>query len=372
GKMRAYEGQGEHLFQALALAAIILRNSQLSGMSWNLRSVHEPVYGNIVDWDGGDSTTQAAAAQLQQAARTFGRNASRIIARTRDLDQRERLLDSALARSFGPESAQTIAYSLPSVLADVHGSVARPVIATWIAFGEWPRNVERLNLGVEYTPGVIEPVGYSERLKPRARLFDERHYIKYSLYQRHSTVEARRFIDSVSQTAYVELKQSSAPAPLITIGGTGLSPTVEDLLTFAVPVVVFLYALFLVFWQRETSGAVGIPPTGVAFGFPTFSCPADPLRAPCPRGISEFAQRSIWLLFLLLPTLLFDVGATLRYDLVAPAGVLSEWTLFEYLEKLRTHDRLSVFLDFVNLVALALSLMILAKITGVQRAATRS
>src|SRR5437879_5431506 len=59
GKMRAYEGQGENLFQALALAAIILRNSQLSGMSWNLRSVHEPVYGNIVDWDGGDSTTQA-------------------------------------------------------------------------------------------------------------------------------------------------------------------------------------------------------------------------------------------------------------------------------------------------------------------------
>jgi hypothetical protein len=353
GKFRAYESLNASFFEGLVL------------------SVLPSLYPQPVKYDLNGSIDIALDGPLA-GVRAFGEAAASIFSRSKDSDSRRRLLASAVDKNFGSDAARELrGFGVVQAMSTIEQSEEWPGVVEWIVFSAWPGG----GVGSNPNPRLVT---YGQRFGPAPSTVD-REFRLSDLLIVTGRLKAESVLQSEWERASSLYEEATALVPRVAVPGAGLSLPVDDLLMLVAPVLIFFQALYLVFWERQNAVRSKAAAGGRAeseyavFGFPVFGCANDPLTRTPSSGLSESIQRSVYLVFLALPTLILLVGVLTRFDLVTPAENLDLGAAYlkqnygglgiGLLCARRGGDLLSRCLDLLCLGCLALSLLIITRIT---------
>lgn len=310
-------------------------------------------------WLGGSIGELAADPifrDLQGGANIFGRDLEAIDRRTMASEAKIKLMHTALKNAFKSKDARAIlADDLSRVL--VSREHTEKVALCWITSGSWSCRGRTLTLG--------HPASYLNRFDRHDWVKREAH-IKHHLYDELSAArtseEIEMSLSALWQQAHQSLLDFSVTPTQLSLPGTGLTLTVNELLLFAGPLLVLFQFMFLITKERIAGSE-----DNAAVVFPQFSSPDDPLKPFAAVGIADLGQRFIWLSFLAAPLLILTLGVLARYDLTPVHNQFGILAIHSIVAR-READLFSVTLDIVNLFCLGASVVIMIRLTTLHSA----
>jgi hypothetical protein len=364
GRLRAYQSRNASFFEDLTWCAIAsfgskveIRHSLLDGSG----------FGYHVS---GDAPKELTEYVFLDAVRQFGSNAAVIVSTSRTPEQRFEQLASALTNAFAKTNIQKAArvrvFGGPIFyrglgtnalwrMSHIDQRAEWGGIAAWLAFSEWPP------IPSEGTGNAGRGISYTDRFPEKWSSYDEECY-NYDLLLAADPAQAESILAGNWAKARESALSPVSPQAQLSMPGTQLALNVPDLLMVSGPIVVFCQCLFLIFRKQEKREFDALPAAELSFAFPQFSCPDEPLTAPTPSSVAEFAERAIWLLFLVLPPLLLAFGVLTRFDVITAGETLMGVPWLQSLLLARTPDVASALLDVLNLCCFGVSFWVLLEI----------
>jgi hypothetical protein len=295
-----------------------------------------------------------------RSVETFGAKAANVLKIKTLPSERESEFRAFIAEAFkdDKEVALFINNEIVPRLATIDTPAGWEDISSWIAFGKY------LNSG-QTIPGDGVGITFGKRFIDQPGDDEDRFYVYRLLLSTPEQSSVDDELLALWKQSYNETRSSVTPLPGVAVSLFGLSISADAVVAGAAPILIVLQFLFLIHWERradadETSRS--------SFIFPSFACPNDPFNGPIPKTLGEIAQRLIWTLFLILPISLLSVGLLTRYDLLYPLRYFGEvkMTLFDAEMSARSKDALSSTLDWVTLICVALSALVVLNITRSQ------
>lgn len=372
GKLEAYRLRNDHFFASLAESSLRLASRWCWAQPPCFPDHRLP--GELQLFPGGgryrwrssstksrDSSVDRQLDSLRDPLRdqlfAFGRAAAAAFKQTNRHDTRLSLLAASLSTAVPDEGARTVLKPILPPLSQIDSPDEWSAIVNWLVYAVWPPHGGMSG----FNPGE-RVVSYAERVAPGVdpRMDRDRdsHALYWSLRYTKGLPEADELLRIRWARANDDMHRASPIRSQLSLPGIGASSLrIEDLLTSTAPVLLFFQTLFWIYWERRVQKTQ----TGDRlFLFPAFQCPDDPLAPPTPHSLTEAAQRAIWLLFLILPTLILTMGVLNRYDVVR---ILDYGGWITLLIANRSYDGLSLSIDAITVACLALSVEIVASIT---------
>lgn len=299
---------------------------------------------------------------------SYSKRVSKIFAEYKEPEVRLQLINKALPDNFSNTALQRFIQDkvLPKIIRIDSGKEWEAVLS-WILFPESP--------GLNKMAGVyghIEgKISYANRFSKLWVEGKDKFHLYETLSHAKNYEDALAILISKWHESYEVLKRSPNALPTVslqTLETLGFSAKIDDILMISGLLITFFQIIFFILWEKQNKDKSQNDPS-TTFAFPYFSCQNDPLRKGRPNGLSGFFQRAIWAAFLILPSIIISIGILFRFDLF---GLLANYnkpfrsinlSFLHVLLYYRSNDPLSVVLDFLNLVCLSISLLILINIT---------
>ena len=365
GKFKALQSKNTSLFEDLTWCSISSFQSYVE------------IYHSLDNGEGGMYSLSEYAPRelsdyvLRDAVHSFASNAAMIFAQNPVPQDRFERLKIAVTNSFCTTNVQKLANAFvfsgdrffPKLdthtlwrMSTIDGPEEWDGLARWLVFSEWPP-ISKIESD---SPG--RTISYFDRFPGEWNLSDEKWHDYYQLLAVGSSQSETVLMASWSK-AHENAMSASSTSSVVHVPGTELTLNVADLLMLSGPILVFCQCLFLIFKRREMRETATLPASDRPFIFPQFSSPNDPCSAPIPTAFEECAQRVIWLLFLVLPTIILGFGVLTRFDIVTAGETSRNLPWLQSLLEERRSDFASNALDLVNLACFGISFWILLEIT---------
>jgi hypothetical protein len=365
GKFKALQTKNAGLFEDLTWCAISPWHSYME-VSHSLDDGSAYMYHL-----SSDAPKELSDYAFQDAVRQFSSNAAVIVSTSRIPEQRFEQLRIAVTNVFYRTNVQktTVAYVFGESqftqgldtnalrrMSRIDDRAEWSGLADWLVFSEWPPR----GGDSAYNDGS-EMISYVYRYPGQWNSYNEEFY-DYNRLLAADPSQAETILLANWTKAREDAMSTYLPPSQLRLAGTELSLNVSDLLMLSGPILVFCQCLYLIFRKRETQAITDLPIADRPFVFPQFACPDEPFAVPIPTSFAEFAERAIWLLFLILPTCVLGFGVLTRFDIVTAGETYSNLPWLQSLLLARRADSTSTLLDLVNLACLGFSFWILLEI----------
>jgi hypothetical protein len=332
----------------------IARLEELEGMSYRARlyrakdnTLYERLFTSWMShWGRGYEEYN-----FFEKAKQFGKQAADIMSASSDIETRWRRLSTALKEAACADCTADFDEDARR-FAQVDSVAGWSNVASWIVSDDRRRPI----LGYEIQ---FDGVSYTNRRTPLWQPSDEDNILVDRI-----TAEGDKNVEAILSQEFSRqtrrLAETSRDSGRVGLSGLGVSVPVADLLFFAGPIIVGLFAVFAVSRGRETGAR---PHT---FSFPQYHSPNDPLSLAGCSGVLQVLERTIWAGFLILPFGVVVTGLLFRYDIATPISesLNRPASVFAMAMELRTAHSVDRFLDVLNLVCAVLVLAFVYLITS--------